>query len=104
MSSRQAVVLASRVVCVFLIFWVVVNVVDLPYDLLGLHRYWNWNALAAGSDLGLYRYEFLSYSLRVDAAILRIALELFFAGVFYRCGPLISRFFTVGAMSPEASD
>lgn len=101
MSSRQAVVLASRVVCVFLIFWVVVNIVDLPIDLLGLHRYWNWSVLAAGAENSYWRRY---YAVRVDAAILRIALELFFAGVFYRCGPRLSQFFTGGVTRSEASD
>jgi hypothetical protein len=99
MSSRQAVVLASRVVCVILIFWVVVNLVDLPTDIFALHRY--WKALGAGSD---ERYAVRYYSLLIDATVLRTALELFFAGVFYRCGPRISRFFTDGVVASEVSD
>lgn len=99
MSSRQAVVLVSRVVCLLLIFWVVINIVDLPTDILALHRY--WKALGAGSD---DRYIVRYYSLRIDATVLRTALELFFAGVFYRCGPRLSRFFTAGLAESDSTE
>jgi hypothetical protein len=99
MSSRQAVVLASRVLCVFLVFWVVSNFIDLPADILARHEH--WSALATSSNISYDRYFSRYYSLRLEALILKSALELFFAGVLYRCGPRISQFLTGG---PAESD
>jgi hypothetical protein len=48
-------------------------------------------------DKYLSRY----YSLRLETLILKSALELLFAGLFYRCGPRISQFLTGG---PEEFD
>ena len=99
MSSRQAVVLASRVICVFLVFWVVSNLVDLPADILGVRQH--WNALAVSPDISYERYWARYYLLRLEVLILKSALELFFAGAFYRCGPRISQFL---AGEPADSD
>jgi hypothetical protein len=48
----------------------------------------------------LFRYD----SLRVEALILKSALELLFAGVFYRCGPRISQFLIVGVVKHNSAD
>lgn len=102
MSSRQAVVLASRLICVFLVFWVVSNIVDFPANILELHHH--WNALGAGSDVSYNRYWFRYYSLHLEALTLKTALELFFAGVFYRCGPRIFQFLTGGAAELDSAE
>jgi hypothetical protein len=102
MSSRQAVVLASRVLCVYLIFWVVSNLIDLPADIFALHKH--WSDLASGPDISYERYLFRYDSLRVEALILKSALELLFAGVFYRCGPRISQFLIVGVVKHNSAD
>lgn len=90
MSSRQAVVLASRVLCVFMLFCAVSNFIDLPADILALHQH--WSVLATRSEIPYDRYLSRYYSLRVDALILKSTLELFFAGIFYRCGPRVGNF------------
>ena len=103
MSSRHAVVVASRVLCAFLIFWVVSNLIDLPANILELHHH--LNALAAGSDVSYNRYWSRYYSLHLEALSLKTVLEMFFAGVFYRCGPRISEFLTgEAAMSDPGTD
>ena len=90
MSSRQTVVLASRVLCVYLLFWVISNLVDLPADVFALHQYWS-------VEISYDRHLMRLYSLRLEALILKTALELFFAGLFYCCGPRISQFLTGGS-------
>lgn len=102
MSSRQAVVLASRVLCVFLIFWSVVNLINLPVDILGLHQH--SSVLIMGSDPVFDRYWVRYYWLRTETAILLSILELFFASVLYRCGPRVVNFFTAETMSPESAE
>ena len=96
MSSRQAAILASRVLCVYLVFWVISNLVDLPADVFALHQHWS-------VEIGYDRHLLRLYSLRLEALILKSALELFFAGVFYRCGPRISQFLTGGPTELDSS-
>lgn len=87
MSSRQALILASRVICIYLLFWVVSNLIDLPADFLALHQH--LSVLSPSSnDTYWSRY----YSLRLEALILKTVVELFFAGLFYRCGPRVCQF------------
>jgi hypothetical protein len=102
MSSRQAVVLASRVLCVYLLFWVVNNLIDLPSDVLSLHQ--RLSALTAGSLFSYDKYLFRYYSLRLEALILKTALELFFAGVLYRCGPRVIQFLTGEKMTSGSAE
>ena len=94
MSSRQTVVLASRVICVFLLYFACADLSYLPGHILGaLH--W-WRVVSNGSVTGLDRYFLRSDSLGLEAVVARLAVELFFAGVFYRCGDRIARFLLGG--------
>lgn len=86
MSGRQAVILASRVICVYLLFWVVSNFIDLPAYILALHQH---SSVLTSTSYDRYWSHY--YTLRLEALIVKSALELFFAGLFYRCGPRISQ-------------
>jgi len=92
MSSRQAVMVASRILCVYFLYNAAANLSYLPAHLFNLHHHWhdpNGSAL-----LGYDKFWFRYYSLETEAAILRLVCELFLAGVFYRCGNRVSTFLT----------
>jgi hypothetical protein len=95
MSSRQAVVAASRVLCVYMLFWAVSNLIDLPGDILPLHQH--LSVLSTRPAIPYDGYLSRYYSLRIETLILKSALELFFAGIFYRCGPRVFQFMAGGS-------
>jgi hypothetical protein len=90
MSTRQAVVLASRVLCVYFLYCAAANLVNFPGHLLNLHHHLHdpYGSALLGYDKFWLRY----YSLESEAATLRLAVELCLAGAFYRCGERVSRF------------
>lgn len=101
MYSRQAVLLASRVICVYLVFWVISNFIDLPGDILVLHQHASVFVTTGNS---YERYWSRYYSFRIEALILKSALELLFAALFYRCGPRISQFLAGGPTEFDSTD
>ena len=99
MSSRQAVVLVSRAVCVYFLYTAFGNLTTLPLLAFNL-----WRSLPLARDMpGLSQWGFRSMALSVEAAVLRLAVELALVVVFYQCGPRVSRFLTGGVMESEAS-
>jgi hypothetical protein len=96
------VLLISRAISVYLIFWVITDVISLPGELnsflhhLDEHRRIPASVLAGDSHArALEGYWLRTYLFALAANVLRIALWLCAAGWFYRCGPRIQRFFGV---------
>jgi hypothetical protein len=100
-TQLQLIRIASRLFAAFLLFWVVVDIIALPREVLSLtHELHNavfagspWSAFAASHYV---RY----YILEVISNVLCIALWLMGAGWFYRCDPRIQRFFSPETVSP----
>ena len=90
MSNRQAVVLASRLICVFLLYFACADLTYLPGHILSTVHH--WQALSIGSSSEFDRYWLRYYSLGLEAVVIRLVIELFFASLFYRCGDWVSRF------------
>jgi hypothetical protein len=100
MSSRQAVVLASRVVCVFFLYLGFGSLTNLS---LGISNLWrDWHMMHAGSVFQSPGFQV--NSLILATCILRLAVELWLAVVFYQCGPRVSGFLAGGVVESEASD
>ncbi len=91
LTRRQGVLIASRVVCILCLFYSVSNLLALPDYLAGLMHY---RAGSRGPTSGTYyTYWTSKYVGYVGGSLLRAVTELWLAGVFYRCGPRMSRFF-----------
>jgi hypothetical protein len=90
LTRQQGVVLAGRVLCVFFLFWSVCNLSYLPGDVIGLLHYVHQGEGALG--VRYYGYWTNRYVGFISGAVLRAALELWVAGLFYRCGPKIGGF------------
>jgi hypothetical protein len=103
MSSRQAVILASRVICVFLLYFACADLSYLPAHIFDTVHH--WHALSGGSNPEWDRYWLRYYSLELEALVTRLVIEVFFAGVFYHCSDRIARFLLGGnAASSPAFD
>lgn len=94
----QAILLASRLFAAFLLFWVVVDITQLPSELLSVMHYLHESNEREMSMIQALRSSYLlsSYMMYLLANILRIALWVLAAGWFYRCGPRIRSFFAAG--------
>ena len=89
MSSRQAVVLASRVLCAFFLYAVFGTLTTMP---LLINTFWrDWQMM---SNHVLPSSTFQLNALAFGTAVLRLAVDLLLAYVFYRCGPRIGEFLT----------
>lgn len=91
----QAILIASRTFAAFLLFWVIVDMIELPRELLEVVHYFRESGRAGMgiSQAMLSSHVLTVYMMYFLANILRIALWLLAAGWFYRCGPRIRRFF-----------
>lgn len=103
MSTRQAAVLCSRVLCVFLLYFLIADLAYLPGHILGFHH---WQAMQAGYTPELNRYFLRNETLGLEANVVRILIELFLLGTFFRCGDGVIQFLTgrraSSASNPEA--
>jgi hypothetical protein len=86
MTTKQAVTMVSRVLTLYFLTLAAYRIIDLPLTLMSCQHY-RMSDLASGS----------SYAYRVEVenlarSVLTIALDLFVALTFFRCGPGISRF------------
>lgn len=104
MSSRQAAVLASRVLCVLFLYWAFGTATSFPFSLFTLWLQWHMMLDPTAGHFvsrSLFRYG----TREVEVALLRFVMELFLAVTFYRCGPRVIRFFTGGSGAyPEPSE
>ena len=95
LTTRSAVLIASRLFTVYLLFWVVVDAIGIPSEILAIVHYAREGTNQGFSIISTFH---LSYYLRLEilyllANTLKAALWLIMAGWFYRCGPRIQNFF-----------
>jgi hypothetical protein len=96
-SSRQAVIVASRVLCVYFLYNAMANLTYFPSRFLSVHHH---GSAILGYDKFLFRY----YLLETEGATLRLVVELLLAVVFYRCGPRICRFLSGEAAASDSPE
>lgn len=94
LSREQVILIATRLVVVYLLFWVAFDLTLLPHELLSVAHYVNESK--SGASVSGASYFLRGYILDLLANTLHIALWLMAAGWFYRCGPRIRNFFTGG--------
>ena len=94
-TREQAILVASRVIAAYLLFWVFDDLTLLPHVLLPVAHYMHetGSVLGANTRLPETTYFLRYYALDVLGNILRIAVLLMAARWFYRCGPRIRKFF-----------
>lgn len=97
MTSRQAVVLASRVLCVFLLCEAFRIVANLPLMLFDVWR--DWHMMQHMVDYPVFRVS----ALILETALLQLAVEVVFAIAFYQCGPRIAAFLTGETMASDSA-
>jgi hypothetical protein len=98
-SRDQAILIASRLVAAYLLFWFLFDLSVLPRQLFSVAHY-----LKEIPDVGVSvavakdeSYLLREYILELLANVLRMAVLLMAAGWFYRCRPRIRKFFGAGA-------
>lgn len=79
--------IASRVVTIYFLAWLVSDVFYLPGDIYSAHFYW-----AARIGRSYDHYIFMEYIRALSVHVIRIALAFVAAGWSYRCGPGVIRF------------
>ena len=102
LTTRQAILIASRLFAAYLLFWVITDVIAIPRELLSVTHYAREGTEFGTSLIGVFHqsYLFREYVLNLLANILTIALWLMIAGWFYRCGPRIQNFL----LPPETAE
>jgi hypothetical protein len=105
MSSRQAVVLASRVLCVFFVYSAISTFIWIPRYTMATIHYWHElsedvTTHARSYDLNLVRLEAYSGA----GEVLRMAIEAALALTFYRGGDGIAEFLLGKSKEETASD
>jgi hypothetical protein len=88
MTSAQAVRLASRLVVLYLLFWVIADLVNLPRELLAVYVALRFPGLSATGT-----FYVRGQIIVLASIILEIALWSALALWFYGAGPRIQRFF-----------
>jgi hypothetical protein len=97
MTYEQAVRLASRLVVLYLLCWVLGDLTALPREVFAVYEAWNFPGLSGG---GTYLREQI---LLLSSNVLRIAIWLALALWFYQCGPRVRGWFGVCG-SPELEE
>ena len=95
LTSEQAVLIASRVIVAYLLFWVFEDLTLLPREILPVAHYMQetGSVLGANTRLPVTTYTLRFYMLGLLGLLVRMAVWLMAAGWFYRCGPRIQAFF-----------
>jgi len=88
LSEQRAIIVAARALCALFLLNALVNASYFPGYLASAWHYWH-EATASGME-GSYLMGI--YIRQIATGVLRLAVELFFAGFFYRCGPGVAKF------------
>jgi hypothetical protein len=88
MTQAQAIRLVCRAVVLYLLFWVITDVIALPREILSVHHAW-MNAFAVTSGSYYLREQILYLASNVLLLSLWSVLALW----FYQAGPRIQRWF-----------
>ena len=91
MTHTQAFRLCTRCVVLYLLFWVLVDTIELPREIMSVAHY--WSVLRVGLDSPSS-----AYFLRIDlfylaANVFKICLWLCLATIFYKPGVKVQAFF-----------
>jgi hypothetical protein len=90
MTSLQAVRLASRLAVLYLLFWVMSDLISLPREILGVYVALKYPGL---STTGTFYVR--GQLLTLASNVLEIGMWSALALWFYQCGPRIQRFFAI---------
>jgi hypothetical protein len=92
--ANRTVVLVARALALYLLCWMVSDVLSLPRQILGLYHYLHYNhqSVISGDE-----YLRNVYVLDVGFTLVRIIGLFVVAGCLYRCGPKVRSFFTEAA-------
>lgn len=110
LSKKDAVLLVSRALALYLLFWSVTDILLLPGELNSiLHHLRDLREpVAAGNTSGaetyfhhVHDYQLRYYLFSFSANVARIVAWIMAAGWFYRCGPRVQHFFL---SSPEQEE
>ena len=98
LTREQAILIATRIVVAYLLFWVIDDITLLPHELLSVAHYMKatGSVLGTNTSMPLSSYTLRYYILDLLSNILRMTLWIMAAGWFYRCGPRIQAFFAAG--------
>lgn len=99
-SKKDAVLLLSRAIALYLIFWALTDVLSLPTELNSFLHHLNERSQVPASVLigeshagRVESYWMRYYTLALSTNLFRIVLWLLAARWFYCCGPRIQKFF-----------
>ena len=87
MTKREAVMLASRALALYLICWGVSEVIFVPQLALDLHHHWHRTSVLLSDYLWTY------YRVRMVFHLIRILALFAAAGWLWKCGKTVQRFF-----------
>jgi hypothetical protein len=96
MDDSQAVRLITRALTIICLMLGFLEVVYLPADILSLLHHMHEEQMHLLGSIGLLELDkfYIRYYLAWSAArVLATAVLLYFAGMFYRCGAAVRRFF-----------
>jgi hypothetical protein len=98
LTARQGVTIVARFVCLLLVWYAVLNLIEIPSYLAGVLHY---HTPSEGPAIGnYYAYWTAKYIGFVGGALFRAAVELYLARVFYRCGPRVTKFLLGDDLTP----
>src|ERR1700722_18806769 len=95
LTREQAVLLVSRAIACYLLFWAMSDIISLPREILTISHELQGPSSLGFSTLSAFKTSYYAryYILNLAASVLSIALLLTAAGWFYRCGSRIRNFF-----------
>jgi len=110
LSKKDAVLLLSRAMALYMLLWALTDVLALPAELNSLLHYLNERSQLGASVLmgenhasRVESYWLRYYTIAFSTNLLRIVLWLLAAGWLYCCGPRIQKFFGVFTSREEPS-
>jgi hypothetical protein len=99
LTARQGVTIAARLVCLIFVFYALTNLIAIPSYLAGvLHYEGHGDGPAIANYYTYWTAKYIGY---VGGALLRCAIELYIAKVFYSCGPRVAKFFLGDNLAPS---
>jgi hypothetical protein len=101
MTYQQGVKLACRAFSLYLLFWVLSDLIDVPREAMVVLHYVR---VESHSPNPMDLYFLREYSMVLEANVLKASLWGLFAWLFYRGGPWISRFFDVPNQTPKSDE
>jgi hypothetical protein len=88
-TKKDAVLIASRVVTIYFLAWLVSDLLLIPGDISRVHFFTVWTAHTRSA----YDANLRSDEIRLLCVhVIRVALAFLAAGWAYRCGPSVARF------------